>query len=255
MQQQHILQRQETMRAFRGGQGHEARDLCGNRQQRAQGPLVTAALQLQRKAEAGVRDERKGVRRVDGQRRQHGKDVVEKDRLERGAIFLRQGVAVQDGDPLGLHLAAQFVEDGLLALHQVARILVDQHQLFGRCQPVRGGCDVSGMGQFPQARHAHRVEFVKIGRRNRQKAKALQQRHTGILGLFQHAPVETQPAEFAVVEAARPGQVQILDRQRGVEWRRKEICMCHERLMLPDCDGLITDAARGRTNCPAGPVA
>ena len=131
-QQQQLFQRQEPVLAGIGGQAHEAADLGRDRQQRLQAALVAAALQFQRQRVSGVRDEREGMRRVDGQRRQHRKNLVEKELGQEAAVIGIHLVAGQHGDAGLGHFAAQRVQGTLLGLHQLARILADQHQLFRR---------------------------------------------------------------------------------------------------------------------------
>ena len=78
IQQQKLFERQEPRLAIRGGQAHETVDLAGDRQQRLQFAPVARAAHLKRKRKPLVRNERKGMRRVDGQRRQHREDSGKK---------------------------------------------------------------------------------------------------------------------------------------------------------------------------------
>jgi hypothetical protein len=88
-------------------------------------------------------------------------------------------------------------------LHQPPRIGVDQLQLLRRRAPVIGGAGVPLQRQFPEARHAHGVEFVEVARADRHETHPFQKRHAGVLGLLQHAPVEGEPAQFPVEEPPR----------------------------------------------------
>ncbi len=53
---------------------------------------------------------------------------------------------------------------------------------------------------------AHHVELVEVRGRDRQEAQALEQRVAHVLRLLQHAAVELQPGQLAVVEARRTGR-------------------------------------------------
>ncbi len=227
MQKQQFLQRQKPVLTRPCGQGYEARDLLGDRQQRLQGAPVAAALQLQRQAKACVGDEGKGMRRVDGQRRQQRKHRCQEMRLQKPEVARGQLGPRQQGDPFRLHLPLQAVEGGLLCLHQAARIGVDQQKLFCRGQPVFGQRGIACPRQLSQAGHADSVEFVQVGGRDRQEAQPFQKRHARVRRLVQNTPVEGQPAEFPVEIAFRPGRFRLGQNDRCRNGVSKEICLCH----------------------------
>ena len=97
-QRDHLLEGDEAGGAGLGeiGQADEALDLRGQADERledlALGLHLGLALadELQRDREAEVRDERERVRRIDRERRQHRKDVVQEVVLEPGDLRLRQ---------------------------------------------------------------------------------------------------------------------------------------------------------------------
>ena len=250
VQQQHVLEEDEALRALACGQVDETGDLMRDRQQRLPGPAVALALEFEREAVAHVGDEGEGVRRVDGQRREHREDLLEKLSLQELEVLRLQIFAHHEADARRFQLELQGSEHPLLLRHELARVLVDQHQLLGRGQPVRRRCGVARMGQLAQAGDAHCVELVEVGRRDRQEAQPLEQRHLGVLGLFQHPPVEAKPAELAVEEAAGARQVgvgQILGRgDRGFEkigdghggHMRHKLQQLDERARMTDRRGL-----------------
>ena len=55
--------------------------------------------------------------------------------------------------------------------------------------------------QFAQTGDADGVEFIEVGGGNRQETQPFQERHARVLGLFENAHVEPEPAQFAVIEA------------------------------------------------------
>src|SRR4029453_11580910 len=79
-----VLEREEADRST--GQAHEAVDLRRQWQQRHQRAAVVLALQLQDGREAAVGDEGKGMRRVDGKRRQDREDLVDEVLVEPRAL-------------------------------------------------------------------------------------------------------------------------------------------------------------------------
>ena len=243
MQQQHFFELDEPVLSIAAGQFDEAVDLLRNGQQRLQGALVADAFQLQRQAKAHVGDEGEGVRRVDRQRREHRENLRQEGLGKEFDIRLCQIGPGDDGHAFFGHQPAQLRQHALLFGHQVAGVLVDQHQLFGRGQPVGGGGGVARMGQFAQAGDADGIEFVQVRRRDRQEAQPFQQRNTGVFGLFQHAPVEAEPAQLAVVEASRACRIEVRQvgsgRQRGFE----KVGLGHGALMPPQVKQ-VYDGAR-----------
>jgi hypothetical protein len=229
VQKKQLFQRQEAVLAFLGGQGHEAGDLLGDRQQRLQLAVVAFPFQLQRQRKAGVGDERERMRRVDGQRRQHRKDVVQEMGFQMLQVARRQLAALEDRDALGLHLFPQAVEGGLLRLHQAARVGVDKLQLLGRAAAILGQGGVAVPDQRAQAGDADGVELVKVGGRNRQEAQPFQKRHGGVRRLFQDAPVEGQPGKLAVEIAPGAGGFRKGKLGRAWEGGIEEIGMGHGR--------------------------
>ena len=248
MQKQQLFQRQKAVLAGLGGQRHKARNLLRDRQQRLQRAAVAAALQLQRQAKAGVGDEGKGMRRVDGQRRQQRKHRCQKMRLKEPEVARGQLGPRQQGNPLCLHLAFQAVEGGLLGLHQAAGIGVDQQKLFRRGQPVFRQRHIPGPRQFTQPGDADGVEFVQVGGRDRQEAQPFQQWHTRVRRLVQNAPVEGQPAEFPVEKPFRPGRFRVSQRNGRRRGGFKEISLCHRGLVRLVQSGKATGPTRA---CPA----
>ena len=219
------------MLAFLARQGDEPGDLLRDRQQRLQRPVIGNPLQLQRQTESGVRDERERMRRVDGQWRQHRKDIRQEMAFQKFQVPRRQARPLHDADPFAFHFLAQPVERRLLGLHQPPCIGVDQGKLFGGTAAIfRHGC-IAVADQRPQARDPHRIEFVQVGRRDGQEPQPFQKRHRRICSLLQHTPVERQPRKLAVEEPARPGGFRKGQRDGGREGGFKEIGLGHRWVM------------------------
>ncbi len=92
--------------------------------------------ELQRQCEAEIGDERKRMRRVDRQRRQHGKDRIEEIALEPRPLGITERVGRDDDDPRFRQLAAQRPPVDVLLMHQLAELQVDGTKLLGRAQSV-----------------------------------------------------------------------------------------------------------------------
>ena len=226
MKKQQFLKRKKALAA---GQGDETGDLLRDRQKRLQ-PAPVAAFQFQRKTEAGVGDEGEGVGRVDSQRREDRENLAHEIVRQEFLIPFRQLGAGQKGDARAFQFPLQLVPDGLLHLHQAARVGVDALELFGGRQTVIGTDGGPLARQLAQARDADGVEFIEVGGRDRQESHPLQKRDTGIARLIQNPPVKGQPAEFTVEKAVRAGPVQFRQRRRGREGGLEEICLCHRML-------------------------
>ncbi len=207
---QEALQRQEAglpLRSFR--QPHEARHLGRNRQQSLEHGVVRLALELEPQGEAAVGDEGKGMRRVDGERAQDRKHLLEEMRLHHLEVGAPELARPQDLDSLRPQQPLEFAQRILLAHHQRPRVDVDPPQLVGRRQPVGGGRVHALAHQPAQAGDADRVELVEVRGRDRQEPHPLQQRHARVLGLRHHPPVECQPGELAIDEPLRPRRIEI----------------------------------------------
>jgi hypothetical protein len=237
VQQQQFFQRQEAVLAF-ARQADEPGDLLRDRQQRLQRPPVGHAAPAPAPGENPVLGMNgKGVRRVDGQRRQHRKDVGQEVAFQKFQVARRQLGAADEVIPSASISLRRPVEGRLLGLHQRPRIGVDQRQLFGRAAAVFGQGRVAVAHQRAQAGHADGVEFVQVGGRDRQEAQPFQKRHGGVCRLFQDAPVERQPRKLAVEEPARAGGFRLGQGNRGGEGGFQEIGLGHGWGLCRKSDG------------------
>ena len=175
------------------GQADEALDLRRQRQQGAHRAPILLPHQLQHHAESEVRDEGKGMRRIDRERREHGEDAVHEPALEPGAIGRRQRVRLAQHEACLFQQAAYLVPGLLLAHDQLPRLGMDRRQRArGRETVGRQGGD-AGPFLADQTRDADRIEFVEVGGRDRDEAKTFQQRMARIGRFLQHAGVEGEP--------------------------------------------------------------
>ena len=163
------------------------------------------ALQLQRKREAHVRNERKRMRRIDRKRRQHRIDVVHELRVEPLPVGFR---LVPCGSTTAMPALRSSPSERshtrCCSRHQIRRRRVDRVELLLRPRGRRRTASSTCALTMPsKAGDAHHVELVEVGCRNRQEAQALEQRMALVLGLFQHARVEGKPRQLAIDQPLR----------------------------------------------------
>ena len=123
--------------------------------------------------------------------------------LEPLALGRPQLLGLDDVDAGRGHLGLQRAPAGLLVADEAGGEAVDLGQLLGRRQAVLARLRDAGGDLAVEAGHAHHVEFVEVGGRDRQEAQALEQRMARVVRLLQNAPIELQPGQLAIVEAGR----------------------------------------------------
>jgi hypothetical protein len=124
-----------TVHALRRRQPDEAAYLRGQRQQRVDVTVVFVTTQLQGHDEAHVGDERKWVRRVDRERRQHWKRMLHEPAIEPGLFRIRQFGRIADLDAGFLQFIAQCQPPLLLTRHQRLGAELDFAELLDGVRP------------------------------------------------------------------------------------------------------------------------
>ena len=243
VEEEEFLERQEAVLAGGRLQADEAGDLLGDGQERLEVAFVGFALELEREREARVRDEGEGMRGVDGERRQDREDLAQEDVVELAAVFFGELVAGEEGDARGFEVGLELAPGDELLGHEAAGVLVDEDELFGGGQAIDGGGGVARVGEFAEAGDADGVEFVEVGGGDRHEPDAFEQGDAGVRRLFEDAPVEREPGEFAVEEALRPLAFGVGDGDGVREGGREEIRWRHEGLVSRNCEGSMTDHA------------
>ena len=95
-QRDHLLDRQEPNAG--AGQPDETIDRGRDQDQRLQPLAVADPIELQRQTEAAIRDERKRVRRIERQRRQHRKQIGHEVLFEPGPVARFEIGRLDNGD-------------------------------------------------------------------------------------------------------------------------------------------------------------
>ena len=142
-----------------------------------------------------------GVRRVHGQRREHGEEPFLELLLHLLLLVAGEVGPAQDLDVLLRQRRDDLVaEQRGLALHQCARRTPDLLEDLTRHQA--GGRAHGHARRDPalQAGHPDHEELVEVRGEDLQVADPLEQRQGVVLGQLEHAGVEVQPRELAVQE-------------------------------------------------------
>ena len=197
----HLFDRDEALLAAVARQADKALHLGRQRHQSVQHLLLAGQIELGHHGEAEVRHEGEGMRRIDGDRRQHREDVGEEVLLQPGLLPLAQLLGGEDADSLRPQFGHQAAPAVLLIFHQPPGALVDRRELLRGGQTFLAGLQNAGPHLPLQAGDAHHVELVEVGAGNRQKTDALQQRMADVVSLLHHALVEFQPGNLPVDEA------------------------------------------------------
>ncbi len=191
------------LRRLLHAQPDEALELARDRDEPAHGLRIAFALHPDDHREPEVRNERERMGGIDGDRREDRKDVREEQALQPRLLGRRETGGLDDLDTRRGHVLLDLVPARLFVRDELSGEAIDLHELLLRRQAVLGQRRDPGRDLAVDARRAHHVEFVEVGRRDRQEAELLQQRVAAIRGLFHHAPVELQPRKLAIVEPGR----------------------------------------------------
>ena len=159
--------------------------------------------QQDREVDGQARDVREGVRRVHRERGEDGVDALGKHRAH--VVLLRRSELrpTQDLDALLLQRGADVVlEDAGLLIDEIGDALQDSPVEFLREDAARTGLRDAGVDASLESGDAHHEELIEVARENGEEFCAFDQRDSQrILRLVQHALVELEPRQLAVVEA------------------------------------------------------
>src|SRR5207302_1062820 len=124
---------------------------------------------------------------LDGDRREHWKDLRLEELVDSLAIRARKVVHPNDFDVVLLQLWQQrVVEAFTLQLYQLSDARVDGIQLLRLRNTVGAGMSEAGGDLSSQSGHAHHVEFIQVGAEDRQKLYPLEEEVPGIERLVQN---------------------------------------------------------------------
>ena len=156
-------------------------------------------LEQHREVERQAGDVGERVRRVDGERREHGEDALGEEVVEGLTVVLVEVVPAHDGDALLLEGRTHVVlEDAGVLLHQLVREPGDALDELARLEPGGGAHGQPGGDAALEARDADHEVLVEVVGEDREEAGALEERHGGVHGELEHPLVELQPGQLAL---------------------------------------------------------
>ena len=179
------------------GQADEALQLRRHRQQRGERSCRRAgACSCSAMREAQIGNEGKRMRRIDRQRRQHRENLLAELLVEPVAVGVGRSRRLRSPRcrPRAIRARSSAQIRCWSAISSRA-ISSTWASCCGGRQAVGAERGDAGIDHALQAGHAHHVEFVEVGSRNRKKPQPLEQRMAAVLRLLQHPAVEGQPGQ------------------------------------------------------------
>ena len=156
------FERHEPLLAVAVGQFDETFHLRGQANQCLEVFVVAWPREFERHGETEIGDEGEGMRGIDGERRQHWKNVEEEMLFEPVVLCAIKLVRFHEGDGRGVQFPAQFAPAALLLGRKQVHSLTNLAQLFGRGEAVfRRGAD-AGAHLSAQAGHTNHEEFIEV---------------------------------------------------------------------------------------------
>lgn len=148
-------------------------------------------------------DVREGVRRVDRQRGQHGEDLVPEQGEQAGLLLLLQFTPADQVDALLREGGGDvLVVAGGVPGHELAGAGPDHLQHLAGLEAGGGAGGHAGGDTALQTGHPDHEELVQVAGEDREEVGPLQQGCARVLGEFEHALVERQPAALPVEETS-----------------------------------------------------
>ena len=137
---------------------------------------------------------------VNDLRGEHRQDLAAEVVLQKDGLLLGEHREVEMLDPLPRHIRREAFVGGVLLFDQRAGVREDRLELFGGAHE---GLVVDRVRieqrRVGQGAHPDHEELVEVAAEDREELQPLEQRNRPVARLFEHAQVELQPAEFAVL--------------------------------------------------------
>jgi hypothetical protein len=162
------------------------------------GVRLDAAGEPHGEVERAARQERQWMSGIDRERCEDRRHARVKLAGHRRLLFLRQPARAHDAHAGTVERMQQFVEDAVHVALQRLHALADGFELLPRRQAVHRAFANPVVDELADAADAHHQELVEIRGRDAEEFRPLEQRHVRALSLGQHAPVELEPAQFAI---------------------------------------------------------
>ena len=216
----HVLDERVAVALGAGGQGHHALLGRGHLDD-AEKPRLGGAGERAGDVEPAAAQVREGVARVDDERARDGRDLLVEELLDGGEVVLGVVGRLHAGQALARELALDEVDCLLVALDERRQRGEDRVELLGGglVGLVVLGLVLEG-GEVGEAAHADHEPLVQVGVEDLAELEALKEGDLLVVGLVEHAVVEPQPAELAVLgiaEVALGGGLLCLLALRGLQ--------------------------------------
>ena len=165
---------------------------------------VDLLVQAHHNVQGSVFKMRKRVTRVDDLRRQKRQDVLLNVAQQEGALVVGEVFRAQMAYAALTQQAANLLEGPFLDGVELAAARVDRVELLGgRHVRLRVDDVLFHQGQVGQAAHAHHEELLQVAPEDGDEVQPLEQRHRFIGSLVEHALVEREPRQLAVLQVGR----------------------------------------------------
>src|SRR5262249_8926120 len=161
---------------------------------------------------------RKGMARIDRQRRHDRQDGPVEIGVEELLLLGREIRRAHEADALGGEQRLELSQEApVLLVAQAPSALRDGGEGLRRGEPVGPGRPVSLADPALEPGHADHEELVEVRADDRQELDPLEERHRRVFGLLEDPAIELEPREPAADEVVR---VDALDALRTVSWMR-----------------------------------
>ncbi len=152
-----------------------------------------------RQVQREMRDVRERMAGIDGQRRQHRKDLLPENRVQVAQLALGDLVGADHSDPgLGEGRRDLAIEQGDLALDERLDPSPNCFQLVERRHAVRRGDGDRGQNLLFEPGHPNLEEVVQVLAEDGQELDPLEHREVGVLGHGEHPFVEIEPGKLPI---------------------------------------------------------
>ena len=138
---------------------------------------------------------------IHGEGREHGKEGAPEILFEESLLLFARLLGTEEMDTFGGEEGLDvFQEAAMLLVHQLVNAGDNRHHRLGGSEPVGACVQIAGVDAALQLGHAHHEKLVQVRAEDGEKLHPLEERHLGILRLFEHPAVELEPRQLSIDE-------------------------------------------------------